>query len=71
MNSIRVRKRIGYGWYADMESLPGTPPVGRGDNPAEAVGNLIRNLAVESETWGKYGAGFMVHVVEVSDVQAD
>lgn len=48
------------GWRRDDEwraepVLPGTPPIGTGRTPAEAIGDLLICIEAERETWGKYG----------------
>ena len=39
---------------ADCINLPGTPPIGRGRNPYEAIGSLMKAITIDP-TWVRLG----------------
>lgn len=42
-------------WVADT-NLPGTPPIGRGDDWRVAIGELISKLHGERDVWEKFAS---------------
>ncbi len=50
---IEISRRDGQ-WYADCPELPGSPPVGYGEDLGKAVGDLVVRLHNERRIWGKY-----------------
>lgn len=41
-------------WFADLQGLPGSPPIGNGKTKEMAVACLFFRIISEWETWGKY-----------------
>lgn len=51
--NILIRKQKN-AFIADLNDLPGSPPVGWGGTPEQAVASLFLALISDFETWGKY-----------------
>lgn len=55
-------------WRADCKSMPGTPPVGCGNNVYEAVGILMAMLDSERDTWQQYFVTLPLFVSYKADI---
>ena len=47
-------QKIESGWMADIEELPGSPPIGTGRTKAEAVSHLFLRLITKHPEYLKY-----------------
>ncbi len=65
---IKLAKRGGSVWQADIADLPGSPPVGYGDTKLEALAELFSNV-LHACTHGRTRWGYYVNFNKVEIVE--